>query len=146
MNEWYFIIQSCDCFYNILNIQLKKDSVIQLLNNKLNKNLKEEDIEYVQKLKNLTEGKPNRLRIAFTDKKTKIDIFKQRTKLKDIDDQDIWIADDLTKMRGEVAYATRQAVRNNKANMTYVYVSKVFNKIKATDRPKVVRCKKDVPN
>ena len=91
--------------------QLDKDSAIQILNDKLHKNIRKEEIEYVVKLKNARSNQPNRLRMVFRDKDRKMEIFKQRTKLKD-SDQEIWLSDELTKQKNELAFAARQSMRD----------------------------------
>jgi hypothetical protein len=124
--------------------QLDRDSAIQLLNDKLHKNIRKEEIEYVVKLKNARSNQPNRLRMVFRDKDRKMEIFKQRTKLKD-SDQEIWLSDELTKQKNELAFAARQSMRDRRINTTWVYDSKVFVKIKATDKPRIIKSKNDLP-
>ena len=127
------------------NDQLNENKIIEVLNEKLQKDiLKKEDIDYVVKLRNGRNDQPNRIKIAFHDKGKKTEIFKQRTKLKN-SDPEIWISDDLTKRRSELAFAARNAVRDGKINMTWVYDSKVFVKKNRTDRPTVVSDIKDIP-
>ena len=73
----------------------------------------------------------------------KDEIIKEKTKLKDTD---IWLSDDLTKRRSELAYAARQAVKNGKINMTWVHDSKIFTKKKANDKPSILYDIEDLPN
>jgi hypothetical protein len=83
--------------------QLTQDKVIGMLNDKLKKNIRKEDINNVMKLSNKRDGQPNRVRAVCNDKATKNDIMKQKTKLKNAHQQ-IWISDDLTKRRSDLAY------------------------------------------
>jgi hypothetical protein len=123
--------------------QLNKASLINILNDKLKKTIRNDDIDYVLNLRNARQGQPNRLRLVFQDKMKKDEIIKEKTKLKDTD---IWLSDDLTKRRSELAYAARQAVKNGKINMTWVHDSKIFTKKKANDKPSILYDIEDLPN
>jgi hypothetical protein len=101
-------------------------------------------MNYVMKLSSTRDGQPNRARVVYNDKATKNDIMKQKTKLKNADQQ-IWISDDLTKRRSDLAFAARQAARHGKINMTSVHDSKIFVKKTATGKPSVIRDKSDLP-
>jgi hypothetical protein len=76
---------------------MTKTGALGVLNDKLQKNIKSSDIEYVLKLTN-RDRQPNRLKMVFHEKGKKSEIFKQRTKLKG-GDREIWLANDLTKRR-----------------------------------------------
>jgi hypothetical protein len=121
--------------------QLSKESAIEMLNDKLEMNLTNTDVQYVLKLKT-RDDQPHRLRIVFLDKARKSEVMKRKTKLKD---QDIWLADELTKFRIDLAYAARKAAKERKIAQTWVHDSKVFIKRNTSDRPILVKYKKDIP-
>jgi vacuolar-type H+-ATPase subunit I/STV1 len=125
------------------NDQLDKTNAIKVLNEKLKKNIRNEDVEYVLKLKNVNESQPNRVRVVFYEKAKKNEIVKQKTKLKDTD---IWLSDDLTKRRSGLAFAARKAVRDRKINLTWVHDGKVFVKKTESDKPRVITCSDDLPH
>jgi hypothetical protein len=70
-------------------------------------------------------------------------VIKQKTKLKN--HGEIWIADELTKLRRELAYEARKAVRGNKIFQTWVYDSKIFIQRTSKDRPTILRTIADLP-
>jgi hypothetical protein len=96
------------------NDHLTKDKAIETLNNKLGTKITSEDIEYTVKLKT-GDNQPNRLRIVFSDNGKKAKVIKLKKKLKD---SQIWVTDDLTKLRSELAYEARKAVREKKISQT----------------------------
>jgi ABC-type Na+ efflux pump permease subunit len=123
------------------NDQLTKDKAIETLNNKLGTNITSDDIDYTVKLKT-GETQPNKLRIVFSDNGKKAKVIKQKKKLKD---SQIWVTDDLTKLRSELAYEARKAVREEKISQTWVHDSNVFIKKTSNARPMKIRTRDDLP-
>jgi hypothetical protein len=123
--------------------QMTKEEAIKTLNDNLKTNIRSDDIEYVLKLKT-TDTQPSRLRIVFTEKSTKMKVMKQKTKLKN--KMNVWLSDDLTKYKSDIAYAARQALRDNKIHQTWVHDGKIFIKKTTKDRPITIRRKEDLPN
>ena len=120
---------------------LTKDKAIETLNNKLGTNITSDDIDYTVILKT-GDTQPNRLRIVFSDNGKKAKVIKQKKKLKD---SQIWVTDDLTKLRSELAYEARKAVREEKISQTWVHDSNVFIKKTSNARPMKIRTRDDLP-
>jgi hypothetical protein len=62
-------------------IEINKTAVTNLLNNKLNTNLQENELNYVLKLGN-NNTMPTKIRVVFQDKERKKDVMKMKKKLK----------------------------------------------------------------
>ena len=58
----------------------------------------------------------------------------------------IWLSDELTKYKSEIAYAARQALREGKIHQTWVHDSKIFIQKTAKDKPTIIRRREDLPN
>ena len=70
-------------------------------------------------------------------------IFKAKKQLKGT--QVIWISDDLTLLRNNLAFLARRAVKEKKAVQTWTYDGKIFLKIKEGAKPTRIRHPEDIP-
>lgn len=127
--------------------EMNKAGITEVINTKLGCGIKQSDIEYVMKIKK-REGQTanatvNRARVVFKDKEIKMNIFKAKKKLKG--NQVIWISDDLTLLRNNIAFLARGAVKEKKAVQTWTYDGKVFLKIKEGEKPIRIRHPEDIP-
>jgi hypothetical protein len=126
---------------------MTKEGVVKSLNGVLGCHLTSRDILYTVNItsKSKTEQiKPNKLRVAFSKKAKKGEVFKEKKKLKDTNCQ-IWITDDLTPMRTNLSYLARKAVRESKLKKTWVHDGKVFAVKKNEDTPYKITNEDDIP-
>ena len=75
-------------------------------------------------------------------KDKKKEVMKRGPRLKD---KKVWMTDDLTKLRSNLAYQARQAVRKNQIHQTWVSEGKVFVKEKENSRTKRISDKTQLP-
>ena len=124
---------------------MTKEGVVKSLNGALGCHLTQRDILYTVKL---TGGKdqdrPNKLRVAFSKKAKKNEVFKEKKKLKGMDSA-LWITDDLTPMRTNLAYLARKAVRETKLKKTWVHDGKVFAVKNNEEDPYKITNEEDIP-
>ena len=123
-------------------IEASKTTVTKLLNDKLKTNIQENEINYVLKLGN-NDTKPTKMRVVFHDKDRKKDVMKKKKNLKG---KKIWLSDDLTPYRSNLAFLARKACKDKKIHDTWVTDSKIFIQTNAKDTPKKIRTAKDLPN
>ena len=125
------------------NIETKAE-VIQVLNENLGTTLTTNDIEYTHKLKNdeHRSTRPNKMRIAFINKDKKEEVFKMKKKLRV---KQIWLADDLTPYRDNLAFQARHAMKQGKFFLTWVHDNKVFIQKARNDRPIRIKMEEDIP-
>jgi hypothetical protein len=122
-----------------------KEEMRKLLNDKLNCNIAPTDISYTLELKlGTNENGGQSVRVAFSNNEKKKQVMSQRKKLKD-NNRSMWITDDLTPYRNELAYLSRQAVHGNHTHQTWVSAGKVFIKKTASAKPIKVRSPSDIP-
>ena len=100
---------------------------VKKLNRKLSTKLNDEEVHYIAKLKS-NDGK-EKIKIVFSNQRSRDEVYKNRTKLKG---NDIWITEDLTISRSNLAYMARQAVKREHAHSTWsqngwIYVKKTEN-------------------
>jgi hypothetical protein len=119
-----------------------KDEIITVLNEKLETNLKGNDVLYALKLGQSSRPTQNRTRVVFKNKEKKEEIMGKRSKLRGTD---LWLADALTPYRTNLAYLARKSLKAKTIEATWVYAGKVHIKRKGKDRPEVVRTPKDLP-
>ena len=81
--------------------------------------------------------------MTFKKSSKKKEIFKLKPRLKHCN---LWISDDLTPHGSNIAFAARNAVRNNKIAKTWVYDGKVFILRKGEDKPIRINNVKDIPS
>ena len=124
--------------------EIDVDSMTNLINDKLELSLTDDDFNYVLQLGKKSKSENTRVRVVFKSEATKEAVIKKKGKLKEGEEQ-IWLSDDLTSYRNNLAYLARQAVKQNKLNQTWVSNSKVFVKVKADDSPKVLKSPKGIP-
>lgn len=122
-----------------------KTKIAQDLNNKLKipkkNSIKGQDIKYA--LKSQTQGKPTKIKIAFHKKETKEVVMKNKINLQG--QRDVWISDDLTPMRANLAFIARRAKHQGAITDTWTYDNKVFiRKLNATKSTKVIT-PEDIP-
>jgi hypothetical protein len=122
--------------------QATKDDIRKILNEKLKCNVATTDIQYIVKINGGEESEKSNVKIAFTSKEKKTQIMQAKKKLKG---EDIWITDDLTTYRRNLAYQARQAVRNGLAKQTWVTDGKVFLKITTKDKPQKIQFVHEIP-
>ena len=89
----------------------KKEEVAKALNGLLGTRIYPDDITQTYKLvkKGTDANTATRTRVIFKDKSMKTTVVKAKTKLKG---KNIWISDDLTAYRSNMAYQARQSVRD----------------------------------
>jgi hypothetical protein len=119
-----------------------KDEVTQVLNDNLGTTLTTNDIDYTYKLQNDDSTRPNKMRIAFVSKAKKDEVFKLKKKLRG---KQIWLADDLTPYRDNLAYQARHAMKQGKIFLTWVYDNKVFIQKTKSGRPIRIKMVEDIP-
>ena len=116
---------------------------IELMRSKMNIVVSRSDIKYGVRLGVEKDDNKNLpVRIVFKEIETKTRIYKSRTKLKGTS---IWIAEDLTPRRSELAFKAREAVRQNKAAQTWTFGGTIFLKTKSKSRPHKVATENDIP-
>jgi hypothetical protein len=69
-------------------------------------------------------------------------VYKARTKIKN---RSVWISEDLTSRRAELAYRARRAVRDNLAVQTWTTGGSIFIKLKENGKPKKIDTEDDLP-
>ena len=86
-----------------------------------------DDIDQTYKLvkKGTDASAASRTRVIFKEKSMKTTVVKAKTKLKG---KNIWISDDLTAYRSNMAFQARQAVREQHYEQTWVHDGKIFVK------------------
>jgi hypothetical protein len=117
---------------------------IDILNSKLQVNVNGSQIRYALRLGNVN-GRNDRsgpVRVAFETEETRARIFKKRNKLKD---SNIWISDDLTPGRSELAYKARQAVKANLIAQTWTVGGNIYTKETVNGRPRKITTQEDLP-
>jgi EAL domain-containing protein (putative c-di-GMP-specific phosphodiesterase class I) len=97
---------------------------VKLLNDLLETTLTDDDVEYHMKL-GKDNGEITRTKVVFKSAETMKQVIKNRRKLKN---KQIWLSDDLTQHRSNLAYLARRAVKNSKINQTWTADGKVFYK------------------
>jgi hypothetical protein len=58
----------------------------------------------------------------------------------------MWLSDDLTQYRSNLAFLARKARKDSKIHDTWVTDSKIFIQLNDKDNPKKIRTAKDLPN
>jgi hypothetical protein len=111
-----------------------KEGIRKLLNNKLSCNIAPSDIQYTLELNKDEENAKSTVRIAFNNKDKKKQVMKSKKALKG---NEIWLGDDLTKYRSDIAFHARKAVKGNKISQTWVTGGTVF--IKKTENAKPIK-------
>ena len=102
------------------------EGIKDLLNDKVDAHLSNEDLRYVLQLgKEANAEKVRRVRAVFTSETVRNDTMSQRARLKE---KGIWLSDDLTQLRSGLACQVRQAVKSKKIAQTWVTDSKIFNR------------------
>jgi hypothetical protein len=84
----------------------------------------------------------SRVRVVFNNIEKKRQIMKAKKKLKG---NEMWIGDDLTSYRSNLAYHARQAVKSGQANQTWVTEGKIFLKRTAKAKPETIHTIQDIP-
>jgi translation initiation factor 1 (eIF-1/SUI1) len=120
------------------------EKVMTRLNQDLGCNIKERDLLYTVKLTG-NKSQPSKVRVVFARKSKKTEIFKAKKKLKGTNNT-MWITDDLTPMRTNLAFLARQAVRESKLKKTWVHNGKVFAIKGDEEGPFRISKVEDLPN
>jgi uncharacterized protein YciI len=120
-----------------------KKEIAKALHDTLKCDVTENDIDRCFKISK-PEQHITRVKVVLKDIDKKMDIVKQKKNLKDVR-SDIWLSDDLTPHRSNMAYMARQAVKNGKAHKTWTYDSQIFLQINEIDKPMKVRSPEDIP-
>ena len=120
---------------------------IELLREKVGVVLSRSDTKYAVRL-----GEDNRssnttpdkrpVRFAFKEVETKNRIYKCRTELKSTS---IWMAEDLTPRRSNLAFKAREVVRKGKATKTWTFDGNIFIKTSRNGRPQKITEFSDLP-
>ena len=112
----------------------KKEEVAKALNGLLGTRIYPDDIEQTYKLvkKGTDASTATRTRVIFKDKSMKTTVEKAKMKLKG---KNIWVSDDLTAYRSNMAFQAREAVRNQTYEQTWVHDGKIFVKKTGHTRP-----------
>lgn len=104
-----------------------KNKVALELNTKLKllkkNHIKAQDIKFTLKTQS-QQGKPQKIKVAFQSPETKELVMKHKKNLKG--QKDIWIGDDLTPLRSNLAFHARRAKIQGVINDTWTYDNKVF--------------------
>jgi hypothetical protein len=119
-----------------------KEDVRKILNKKLSCNIAPTDTVYTLELNHDEETEKSTIRIVFSNKDKKDQIMKCKKKLKG---HELWLGDDLTKHRSDIAYHARQAVKQGKINQTWVTGGNVFVKMTAKAKPTKINTIGDIP-
>jgi hypothetical protein len=125
----------------VSNGKTSKDEVRKVLNDKLKCNVASTDIRYTMKMNGGEDEKSN-VKVAFTTKDKKKQVMQSKKKLKG---DDMWISDDLTPYRRNLAYLARRAVKGGKAAQTWVTDGKIFLKKNGKDKPEKITSAYDIP-
>jgi hypothetical protein len=123
------------------NIETKAE-VIQVLSENLGTTLTTHDINYTHKLKTDESTRPNRMRIAFTIKDKKEEVFKLKKKLRG---KQLWLADDLTPYRDNLAFQARHAMKQGQIFLAWVRDNKVFIQKARNNHPIRIKMEEDIP-
>jgi hypothetical protein len=136
--ENHFILSGKDTLGN----DTSKDAIAALLRVNLEIDLEANDIKYIMKLgKDGAETK--RMRVVLNDPAKKSSIMTAKNKLKG---KMIWVQDDLTLYRSNLAFLARKAVKEKKIQMTWVTGNKVFIKPDEESAPKRVNLPSEIPS
>jgi hypothetical protein len=114
---------------------------VELLREKLGVVLSRSDIKYAVRLGE-ENGNTTPVKIAFKDVETKNRMYKCRTKLKGTS---VWMAEDLTPRRSNLAFKAREVVRKGKATQTWTFDGNIFIKTARNGRPQKITEISDLP-
>jgi hypothetical protein len=117
---------------------------LELLNKEMKLALRRVDLKYATRIgKEQTDTDDTRpVRVVFNEQKTRDRVYKERIK---IQNRAIWISEDLTPRRGEIAYKARKAVRDKTAIKTWTFGGNIFLKTTEDGRPKKIETDDDLP-
>ena len=114
--------------------------VLALFKDKLKLDIKKEALlecfRIPHKDRNVSDPKP--IVIKFNDLAAKKSVYRARIKLKDDSSAKVFINEDLTMPRANLAYQARAAVKAKKIHSTWSMDGDIFIKKKASDRPQKV--------
>ena len=127
--------------------QTSKEEICQIINDKVKCSAQPADIIYTLKLKSKRSEENGKLsvRVAFATHEKKKQVMKAKKNLRGENDE-IWIVDDLTAYRSNLAYLCRQAVKKGHAHQTWTSDGKVFVKKKEASKPAIIRRTSDIPD
>jgi hypothetical protein len=109
---------------DICDASATSQGIVDLLNGLLKTDISIGDIEYTWRVSN--ENGVTRTRVVFKTEAKKKEVIKKRKALKS---KNIWLADDLTQHRSNLAYMARKAVKNNMIKDSWTTDGKVFIKM-----------------
>ena len=121
---------------------------IDMMNEKLQANINGTHIRYAIRMRNGRNGNdsdetnngPVRVALKSFDMKEKI--FKNRAKLKS---SNVWMSEDLTPRKSELAYKARECVRQGLALQTWTVNGTIFIKTRHGNRPTKIMTEDDLP-
>jgi hypothetical protein len=109
-----------------------KQTCVHTLKDKLKIKLEVSDVKYATQIGGVDQSL---IKMVFKHASTRNEIYKARSKLKG---SNIWITEDLTPRRAQLAYKARQAVKRGEAQLTWTNEGKIFVKKNSSDRPIIV--------
>ena len=121
--------------------EITTKGMVELLNENIGSNLQEEDVRYVLKLGKGDEKR--RVIMVFRAETVRNGIMSQGKKLKGID---LWMTDDMTQYRSNLAFQVRQAVKSRFIAQTWVTDCKVFIKEKEDGPSKRITQRGQIPS
>jgi hypothetical protein len=105
--------------------------------------LKEGDIDSSYRIGKPKKGNSRTILVNFATYQAKRAMYKNRIKLKGIKDRKIYVNEDLTKSRHEIAYQVRKLVKDNKFHKTWTVDGKIFLQKSADEKPQIIISKAD---
>ena len=122
-----------------------KEGIVNELNGYLNLDMQPTDIKSCYKMiprDTVRDNRNYKTKIIFNHQETKDSIFKAKNKLRNTD---VWINDDLTSFKSELAFTARNAKRAGKIENTWVFDGHVYITLRGDDRPRRITTVKDIP-
>lgn len=124
-----------------LEAHITKEKLVDKMNDLLSCNLSTDDLAWIQNLRTADSMK-NKVRVVFKDEKKRDIWFKCKPELKG---KNVWITDDLTPFTSGMAYQARQAVKQKRAQKTWVFRGRVFIIKNGETNPTAVTRLSDIP-
>ena len=87
--------------------------------------------------------KPTRVRVAFNDQTVKDIVMNKKEGLKG--QRDLWICDDLTQYRSNLAYLARTSKQRGNIADTWTFDNHVFIRKRAEEKPMKIQRPEDIP-
>ena len=115
---------------------------LELINKELKFTLRRQDVKFAVRIGKVQSEEDKPVRVAFEEQKNRDRVYQNRIK---ITNRNVWISEDLTLRRSELAFRARKAVCEKLAIKTWTYGGNVFLKISETGKPKKINTFDDLP-